>query len=92
MSPKYSTYMAKARFSQLIGEVREGQTVTVTYRGKPVAEVRPIRPPEEMTNEERLDAMERRGVIVKQPGKRNLRPIFHAPGALARFLKERHED
>ena len=42
MSITYSTYEAKARFSEIIRHVREGRTVTVSYRGEPVAEVRSI--------------------------------------------------
>ena len=41
----YSTYEAKARFSEVLRQVRAGTTVTVTYRGEPVAEIRPIEPP-----------------------------------------------
>ena len=42
MNPTYSTYEAKARFSEVLRLVREGTPVTVTYRGDPVAEIRPI--------------------------------------------------
>ena len=38
----YSIHEAKARFSEIIRQVREGKTVAVSYRGKPVAEIRPI--------------------------------------------------
>lgn len=38
----YSTYDAKARFSEVIRHVREGRTVIVTYQGDPVAEIRPL--------------------------------------------------
>ena len=89
MSLSYSTYEAKARFSEIIRLVREGRTVQVSYHGKPVAEIRPI---EEKTKslEEHLAELERRGVLV--PAKdRNapIRPIAHRPGALQRFLDER---
>lgn len=40
----YSASEAKDRFSEVLRHVREGETVTVTYRGEPVAEVRPLRP------------------------------------------------
>ena len=89
MSITYSTYEAKARFSEIIRLVRDGRTVTVSYRGKPVAEVRPLqeRP---ATIEERTEELERRGVLV---GRREPRVPFrggvHVPGALKRFLEER---
>lgn len=87
----YSTYEAKARFSEVLRHVREGRTVTVSYRGEPVAEIRPTqRGPE--TIEERLDELERRGIIVAsgQP-KRQLSALANRPGALQRFLDERNE-
>ena len=89
MTIVYSTYEAKARFSELLRLVREGQTVTVTYRGEPVAEVRPIRPPPK-TLVERLDDLERRGILVPFKGeRRTFRPVTSRPGALDRFLAER---
>ena len=91
MSLIYSTYEAKARFSEVLRHVREGRTVTVSYRGEPVAEIRPTQRGAE-TIEDRLDELERRGILVssgqlKQP----LTALAHRPGALKRFLDERDE-
>ena len=36
------SYEAKAKLAQLLGEVAQGATVTVTRRGKPVARIVPI--------------------------------------------------
>ena len=55
----YSTYEAKARFSEVIRHVRDGKTVTVSYRGEPVAEIRPLERP--TTIEQRTQELERRG-------------------------------
>ena len=92
MSLTYSTYEAKARFSEIIRLVREGRTVQVSYHGKPVAEIRPI---EEKTKslEEHLEELERRGVIVPaaNPGPFRPGPVARRPGALQRFLDERGE-
>ncbi len=89
MSITYSTSEAKARFSEIIRHVRDGRTVTVSYRGEPVAEIRPI-PERSATIEQRLDDLERRGVLV---GSREPRVPFeggvYVPGALERFLEER---
>ncbi len=86
----YSTYEAKARFSEVLRQVRAGTTVTVTYRGEPVAEIRPIEPPP-TTIEERLDELERSGVLVRSREPRApLRPVAHIPGALERFLADRN--
>ena len=85
----YSASEARARFSEIIRLVRDGRTVTVPYRGKPVAEVCPIQERSE-TIEDRTEELERRGVLV---GRREPRVPFdsgvYVPGALKRFLEER---
>ena len=87
----YSTYEAKARFSEILRQVRAGKTVTVSYRGEPVAEIRPITP-KPTTIEERLEELERRGVLVRSAvPERPLAPVVRRPGALKRFLAERGE-
>ena len=86
----YSTYEAKSRFSEVIRQVREGNTVTVSYRGEPVAEIRPIqkRP---QTIEERLDELERQGILERAKGPRTPFKVGeHRPGALKRFLEDRN--
>lgn len=91
VSLNYSTYEAKARFSEIIRQVREGKVVTVSYRGEPVAEIRAIRG-EPQTLQAHLDDLERRGVIVPsgQP-KATRAALARKPGALKRFLDDRHE-
>ena len=42
MGITYSAHEAKARFAEMLRHVREGETVTVSYGGEPVAEVRPL--------------------------------------------------
>lgn len=86
---RYSTYEAKARFSELMRKVRRGESVVITYRGADVAELKPIEK-KEQTLEERLDELRRQG-ILSGPAKRkwNWKPIAHKPGALKRFLEER---
>ena len=92
MALTYSTYEAKARFSEVIRHVREGRTVTVSYRGEPVAEIRGIRRHKQQTIEERLDDLRRRGILVRSGvSKQALKPVARRPGALARFLAERDE-
>lgn len=88
----YSTYEAKARFSEVLRHVRQGKTITISYRGKPAAEIRPVAP-KEQTLEERLEDLRRRGILVpaRDPSAK-IRPIAHRPGALKRFLDERAEE
>ncbi len=85
----YSTYEAKARFSEVLRHVRDGNVVTVSYRGEPVAEIRSIRKGP-ATIEERLDDLERRGVLVRSGElRRPLTAVSERPGAVNRFLAER---
>jgi prevent-host-death family protein len=91
MSSEYSAYDAKARFAEILRKVREGQSVTITYHGRPVAEVRPIAAAPE-TFAERWRRLEAEGVIIPARGPRvPLRAQARKPGALARFLRERGE-
>ena len=88
MVDTYSTYEAKAKFSEIMRKVREGKHVYITYRGREVAEIKPIE--KEETFERRLEKLRRRGVIVG-PANSNapIKPIARRPGALQRFLEER---
>ena len=90
MQNTYSTYEAKARFSELLRQVRQGKTVTISYRGKPVAEIRSIQQ-KPATVEERLEELEQRGVLVRPSQRRSLKTVEPRVGALKRFLAERSE-
>ena len=90
MAHTYSIHEAKARFSEVIREVREGKTVTVSYRGEPVAEIRAIQRSETPSIEERLADLERQGALVRSARSRSeFKTVARRPGALARFLAER---
>ena len=92
MAHTYSIYEAKARFSEVIREVREGKTVTVSYRGEPVAEIRAIQRSATPSLEDRLKDLERQGALVRSGRPRNaFKTVARRPGALARFLSERAE-
>ena len=86
----YSIYEAKARFSELIRRVREGESIVVTYRGDPVAEIRPLASGGPGL-EDRIQQRAGRGelLISEESGSTGLRPIVRRPGALERFLEER---
>ena len=88
MAITYSTYHAKARFSEVLRLVREGQIVTISYRGEPVAEIRPIE--KKQTVEDRLEELERHGELVRSGSP--WRPVAAGdprPGAVERFLADR---
>jgi prevent-host-death family protein len=89
MTTIYSTYEAKAKFSEIIRRARGGQRAVIAYRGKPVAEVRPIEQ-REVSLAERLERMEEEG-LLSQPAKSVVRrtPTARRPGALRRFLDSR---
>ncbi len=89
MHTTYSASDAKRRFSEVLRQVRDGKTVTVSYRGKPVAEIRAIRESPE-TMEARLDDLEQQGILVGSgEPRRPMTPMERRPGALKRFLAER---
>lgn len=91
MNPVYSTYEAKARFSEVLRLVREGAVVTISYRGDPVAEIRPLAP-EATSVEEHFARLEERGIVIPAEDPQSpLRPGATNPGGLARFLADRNE-
>ena len=85
----YSTYEAKAKFSEILRKVKAGQRVIISYRGEQVAEIRPIEAvPSSL--EALLKQLQADGIIAP-PARRkgNLQPIIKHTGALARFLESR---
>lgn len=59
---KASISTAKNRFSALIDLVRKGETVTITDRDQPVAQLTPL-PPSAVSASSRLAALERAGIV-----------------------------
>lgn len=89
MSIVYSTVEAKTRFPEVLKLVRSGKIVTVSYRGKPVAEIRPIAETN-LSNDERFEELRKRGVYI--PAKSPLsafKSSVQRPGAVKRFLEDR---
>ena len=84
----YSTYDAKARFSELMRKVRNGQHVTISYHGQAVAELRPIHRPDDPARV--LKEMEEEGILdAPRAPQGSLKPLVHKRGALKRFLETR---
>lgn len=89
MAHIYSTYEAKAKFSEVIRKVRAGQHIRIAYRGEEIAEIRPL-DDGEAALEKSLRHLEEQGVLARpQKPVGSLRPLAKKPGALGRFLEER---
>ncbi len=86
----YSTYEAKAKFSQLLRKVQKNKRIIITHRGRPVAELGPVAAAD-LPLAEHLAQLEEQGVI--EPRRADPRTAFEAiaarPGALDRFLQDR---
>ena len=87
MPTTYSTYEAKARFSESLRRVREGRSVSITYHGEVVAEIRPAY---RVGQERALTQLEEQGLLSRPEAPTGkLAPLVRKPGALARFLESR---
>ncbi len=88
MAITYSTYDAKAKFSEILRRVRAGQQVIITYRGEEVAEIRPLQSTDDV--EARIRRAEERGAVHAAPEPRGgFRRLAKRPGGLSRFLESR---
>ncbi len=93
----------KNRLSALLDRVKHGETIVITDRNRPVAQLSPITPgAESFSDEARLAALERAGVIRRRVVKRKTGPdpLLLKPGPRARghtsaleaLLQEREEN
>ena len=87
MGNEYSTIEAKNKFSEVIKLVRSGKTVTVSDRGNPVAEIRPVAE-RQLSNDEHLEELRKRGAYI--PAKSAFKSSVQRPGAVMRFLEDRN--
>ena len=89
---------AKAKLSELLDRVKAGETVTITNRGVPVAQIVPLNGTSEVDWDARLERLERQGVIRRPkqklpPGWLSSRPLPKFEGSvLEALLEERRED
>lgn len=90
MAITYSVREAKARFSEVLRQVRDGKTATVSFRGEAVAEIRAIKERASPTLDARLAELERNGCLVRAAvPRKSMGLVARQPGTLARFLDER---
>lgn len=89
MPQRYSTYDAKARFSEILRKVRAGQRVIISHRGRDVAQITRIGGgPSDIAA--RLAELEDQGIISPRPARlERLKPMARRRGALRRFLGAR---
>jgi prevent-host-death family protein len=94
---KASISTAKNQLSALIDLVRKGETVIITDRDQPVAQLTPL-PPQSVSEASRLAALERAGLVKRAPagaGKRLLSRLPPMPttsaDVLGALLAERDE-
>ena len=59
---------AKAKLSALLDRVKAGETVTITDRGVPVAQLAPLPNGSDVDWNARLDRLERAGLITRPKG------------------------
>jgi prevent-host-death family protein len=87
----------KAKLSALLDRVKAGEEVTITDRGQPVARIVPI-PATEVDWDERLERLERQGVIRRPQEKLDVQAFLARPLAKSResvleaLLEERRDD
>jgi prevent-host-death family protein len=85
----YSTQEARAKLGEILRKVRAGERVVIAYRGKHVAEIRPITK-KTSALEAALRDLEEQGIVSPAAASREeLVPVTEKPGALARFLESR---
>jgi prevent-host-death family protein len=85
----YSTYEAKARFSEILRKVRAGRRVVVTHHGTQIAEIRPVETAP-ASLEARLAQLERDGIVHRAARPREApASVARKRGALSRFVASR---
>lgn len=91
---RYSAYDTKARFSEVLRQVRSGETVQVTYHGEVVAELRPASGASSTSHRQRdhyARLIEEKTILPTKikATKRSLPANTPRQGALQRFLRSR---
>lgn len=96
--PTASISEAKAKLSALLDRVRAGETVTITDRGVPVAQIVPLPERGDVDWDARLERLERAGLIRRGPGmsEETKKLILSPPpdlggGVVELLLEERRE-
>lgn len=89
---------AKATLSALLERVKAGESITITDRGNPVAQIVPLLEMSDAEWDARAAKLEREGVITRprrklEPGWLSKRPLVESRrSVLEALLEERRED
>jgi prevent-host-death family protein len=89
---------AKAKLSALLDRVKAGESITITDRGVPVAQIVPLVEIDDADWEARVRRLERAGLITRprkklDPGWLRSRPLAKSRASvLEALLEERRED
>ena len=88
----------KAKLSALLDRVKAGETVTITDRGVPVAQIVPLNGAGDVDWDARMESLERRGLIRRPRKKPDMRaflaahpPVKFESSVLEALLEERRE-
>jgi len=88
---------AKAKLSALLDRVKAGETVTITDRGVPVAQLTPLHANDEVDWDARLEKLERQGLIRRPKRKLDVERFLSRPlpkfreSVLEALLEERRK-
>jgi prevent-host-death family protein len=88
VTSRYTTYEAKAKFGEVLRKVRRGHRIVISYRGKEIAEIRPLEQAGSVGDV--LRRHEERGTIEPPSAPTGpLRALGRRRGGLERFLQSR---
>jgi prevent-host-death family protein len=88
MARSYPVHEAKAKLSEILRRVKRGRSVTISERGRGIAQVVPVTRGRDLAA--RLDDLERDGLIRRgRGGIKTIVPLARRRGGLARFLASR---
>jgi prevent-host-death family protein len=88
MARPYPVHEAKAKLSEILRRVKRGRSVSISERGREIAQVVPVSRATDLGT--RLAELERDGLIRAGRGNiKTIAPVARRRGALARFLASR---
>ena len=88
MARPYPVHEAKAKLSEILRRVKRGRSVSISERGREIAQVVPVARATDLAT--RVAELERDGLIRHgRGGIRTITPLARRRGALARFLGSR---